>query len=288
MRQIHIEARRDGDWKKKFLGEDHYTEVVNESCEVIGPAGDRRFLLLKGALSQEKLNLAYSQIRDWKPVSDNRGNSTGSERYQRVRKDGSISKTNEADPANSGILGFYDRYPRFPFCRKCAWNQQNPSKFDLMNPLFAEVSEIFRTNWAEKWAIQAEQVSKTHPDFVIPNTVYTTVTYNRNYRTACHLDPKNLKGSVSSMAVIHDGPLRGGELILPEYGLAFQLGTGDLVFFDGTQEWHGNGPIYQLSKNATRVSLVFYYREKMIDCGSHAEELERAKNRKLGERLNDS
>jgi hypothetical protein len=51
-------------------------------------------------------------------------------------------------------------------------------------------------------------------------------------------------------------------------------------------QWHGNTPLIKEDKNATRLSLVMYYRENMIKCGTMEEEIKRAKTRKHGTKLN--
>jgi hypothetical protein len=38
-------------------------------------------------------------------------------------------------------------------------------------------------------------------------------------------------------------------------------------------------------RSVERISCVFYYRERMHDCGTAAEELERAKRRTPGQKL---
>ncbi len=56
------------------------------------------------------------------------------------------------------------------------------------------------------------------------------------------------------------------------------------MLFD-SHHMHGNTALYGKVGNYTRISLVLYYRQNMIDCGTAAQELERAKNRKLGDKL---
>ncbi len=51
-------------------------------------------------------------------------------------------------------------------------------------------------------------------------------------------------------------------------------------------EWHSNTPIIGIKGNYERISCVFYYRANMIYCGTAEEEVERAKNRKRGDRIN--
>ena len=50
-------------------------------------------------------------------------------------------------------------------------------------------------------------------------------------------------------------------------------------------EWHTNSPFEDMRVDYERISLVFYYREKMLNCKSAREEVEWAKNRKRGESL---
>lgn len=277
MRTITVSKTYADDYAKRWMNLEDVTTVVDESCRVLGPDGQTKAVLLRGAISQESIAKAWFHLKKYNPSTNNRGTASG-ESKTRIRKDGSVSKTRIGEPVNSGVIGFYDRYPRIPFCRKCAWNQQNPEKFETMIPLFQEVDKAFQEVWPEKWQIQADVRDKTHPDFVIPGTAFTTVTVNKNYRTACHLDAKNLEGSISTMLVIHDGRVEGGELILPEYDLALRFRSGDLVWFENTKMWHGNAPIKLFGEKAQRCSLVFYFRNGMQYCGSHEQELERAKS----------
>lgn len=278
MRQVKIEAKRVGDWGKKFLELSDVSTVIDESCEILGPDGRRAALLLRGAVKQETILRAWFHLRDYWPLTKNRGASTGGIRKNYLKNDGTVSKTTIAEDANSGVIGYMDRYPRMPFCRKCAWNQHHPEAFADLLPLIQEVNEAFREHWFEKWMINDNARKKTHPDFVIPQTAFTTVTVNKNYRTACHQDPKNLDGSISSMLVIHDGRISGGELVLPEFDLALRFRHGDLVWFENKEVWHGNAPIVQLQKSAQRCTMVFYFRDGMVHCGSHEQELERARS----------
>lgn len=276
LKKLQVEAKKAGDWSKKFLTLDDCSTVVDESCEIFGPDGKRAALLLRGGVSQENIAKAWHHLRTYNPSTSNRGTASGVSKL-RVRQDGSVSKTDIGETVNSGVIGFYDRYPRIPFCRKCAWNQQHPEAFETMIPLFQECSEAFKKYWPEKFQLQADVAQKTHKDFVIPGTAFTTVTVNKNYRTACHVDPRNLEESIATMLVLHDGRLDGGELILPEFDLGLRFRSGDLAWFLNTNLWHGNAPIVRYGTKSQRCSLVMYFRKGMVNCGSHEEELARAK-----------
>jgi hypothetical protein len=51
-------------------------------------------------------------------------------------------------------------------------------------------------------------------------------------------------------------------------------------------EWHSNTSFKQMRLGYERITLVFYYREKMIHCKSARDEIDWAKNRRRGESLN--
>jgi hypothetical protein len=62
---------------------------------------------------------------------------------------------------------------------------------------------------------------------------------------------------------------------LPKYGVGLNIGHGDVALFD-VHEVHGNTAPKKISYYE-RISVVCYYREKMIYCGSKEYELDRAK-----------
>jgi hypothetical protein len=65
--------------------------------------------------------------------------------------------------------------------------------------------------------------------------------------------------------------------------VAFDMQNGDVLLVD-VHQWHGNTPI-KADPGAVRLSLVMYYREKMIHCGTMEEELKRVQKRKKGDKL---
>lgn len=276
--EIQIPAKKAGDWSKQFLHLSSVSRIVDESCRIYGPDGKLAAVLMRDAIPEDDIRKAWFHLKNYNPSTGNRGTASGVSGRKRVKGDGTVSRTMILETVNSGIIGYFDRYPRTPYCRKCAWNQDNPAAFADLIPLAQNVSQAFKSAWEEKWSLQNEISVKTHPDFVIPKTVFTTITVNKNYRTAAHKDPRNLEDSIATMLVIHDGPVKGGELILPEFDLAFRFKSGDLVWFDNPNLFHGNAPIIRLGEKAQRCSLVFYFRQGMVNCGSHAEELARAKS----------
>lgn len=149
-----------------------------------------------------------------------------------------------------------------------------------------DVSALFKDSVPDRYAVQEDWVRRSQNAFIIPETVFSTLTLNKNFRTFCHKDAGDLEDGFSCLSVIRQGKYIGGNLVLPEWKIAAELDTCDVVFFQA-HEWHGNTEIEKITRNAVRCSLVYYYREKIIQCEAPETELDRAKNRTLGEKLFD-
>src|SRR5260370_825966 len=77
------------------------------------------------------------------------------------------------------------------------------------------------------YKVQKAAAERTHSEWLIPGTVSTTVTVNQNWRCACHEDDGNLQNGFSAFTCMASN-LTGGELIWPRWGVAIQLGFGDV------------------------------------------------------------
>ena len=183
----------------------------------------------------------------------------------------------EQDPeASSVVMGYFERHRHQPYCRACPFNIDYPQLFNRMNPYIQRVDEVYRKNLPDIYEIQNEAVSKTKPEWVIPGTGFTTVTINKNWRTFGHPDEGNLKGAFSAMTCMAQG-LTGGELIFPRFQCAVEWGNGDVLLTDAS-ELHGNAPFLGLPGQFERITNVLYFRERMTECGTKAEELDRLKH----------
>lgn len=287
MKSIQLSSRRNEDWGGQRITAKLVEHWVDEEAEVFKPDGSLLCRVRKNVLSKESLGKAWGVLRPLKLKSDNRGTATGLKMVNPKLKDGTVSKTNrvpDGHSINSGIIGFFDRNPRMPYCRACAWNQNHPDKWHKLLPLFKEISDCFAESVPDRYAAQKKMADQTNPDFMIPGTVFSTITVNKNWRTACHKDAGDLPEGFGVMVLIREGLFKGGELVFPDFGVGVKYDTGDVCFAD-VHEWHGNTPIVGVTKNYQRCTLICYYRKNMIGCGSAEEELERAKNRKLGDSL---
>jgi len=180
-----------------------------------------------------------------------------------------ISDTTYANVVFSGIAGWFDRYPRIPYGRATAYTQNSYDKFKLAFPFLQTLDRGFAELLPTRHAAQREAADKIDPAFLVPETVFTTITVNKTFRTAAHRDAGDFSNGLSNLLVLsNNGNFTGGYLILPEVRIAVNVRPGDLLLVNNHEYIHGNTPIEMQDEVAERVSLVCYLREKMLELGS--------------------
>lgn len=287
MKRIEVASRLNQDWSGKFVDDDSYDVLLDEDAVVHKPGGGFLLALKKRHHSPDAMKSAWSVLQGFNSISNNRGVAAGFGRVRNVKQDGTVSNTNRTPKegeVKSGTVGYMERSPRFPYCRACAWNLESPERLVSLNGICREASELYREFGGAFYEKQERHALKTHPDFIIPGTIFTTLTVNKNFRTACHKDAGNLTETLNVMSLFRTGKFSGGNIVFPDFRVAAKLDTGDCIVFDA-HEFHGNTQVVQLSKEFTRCTVVFYFREGMDLCRSAAEELEIVKRRQKGQAM---
>ncbi len=237
--------------------------------------------------------LAYENLLAAATPTDNRVSAAASHEegeeeiatVRRVKKDGTLSNQYVAKGmVNSGVAGFYDRSVRFPNCRLTAFNRHHFDKFKSAYPIIKLVDKKYRELMPAEYKKQRTIADKTAKDFVIPDTAFTTITINKNYTTAVHKDAGDFKEGFGNLVALRKGTYEGCHFVVVRWGCGFDLQNGDLLLVD-VHQWHGNTPMIKHEKDATRLSLVMYYRENMHKCGTMEEELKMVRKRKKGDKL---
>ncbi len=128
-----------------------------------------------------------------------------------------------------------------------------------------------------------EYVLKTPTD-VVP---FTTITVNRSWRTAAHIDSGDLKQGFGVLCCL--GDFEGCDLVFPRYKTAVRFREGDILLADVANQVHGNTPLLnpdgsepKPGKEPERLSCIFYYQEKMEHCLVPEEEMRVINNWKKG------
>ena len=172
-------------------------------------------------------------------------------------------------PALSGTIGFFGRDPNNNWARECSWNKKNPFLFERVLPLIKRIDAGFKAALPDRYQLQKEFVDKLDPRFVVEGTCFTTITVNKNYRTAAHRDGGDLSQGFSNISVFSNGrKFSGGHLVLPEFNVEICLKPGDLLFVANHEYIHENTAINNDDPESQRLSLVCYAREDLAFAGT--------------------
>ena len=103
--------------------------------------------------------------------------------------------------------------------------------------------------------------------------MFTTVTVNINFQTACHQDAGDLAEGFGVMTCTRAGEYTGGYLVLPQYRVAVDYGTTDVLFAD-VHLWHGNTAMKRVGNSLfNRITCVHYYRTKIANPAGFAKDI---------------
>jgi len=285
MKKITAEYKLIGTGLNNLIGtfakKEHYDHVIDYDCQVYTKTGKPVLTFVKNYIENNDLEDAYRNMKTAASATDNRGAASGGERKFAKDKDGKLTKitrtyvpgTDELLKVNSGLAGYFDRSSHLDFCRTTAFNKKHIEKFNKALPLIERVDAGFKEFVPSRYKKQKEMIMATDPNYRIGNTAFTTITINKDYRTAYHYDAGDYpKGFGNLVAYCRD--IEPMHLVLPRYGIGVHLDTNDLLLVD-VHELHGNTEFIPNGANPVRLSFVMYYRENMWKCLSPKEELKR-------------
>jgi hypothetical protein len=298
-----------------MLDETHYTTMVNSNTIMMTPARHTLFVLHKNRLSPELLDAVRPIVRKAarSPVAGgNRPYAAGAGRAIRRRKNGSLSnmtgvprpedlsdkdydRLNRARHGDFGYAKSGMRGGQLYVCRLTAYSGALPEELGLMSELAQEVAVAFRDSMVlrHRWEAQFGKASETAREFLLKTsmegyTPFTTITCNKSWQTAAHVDRGDLKQGFGVMCCL--GDFEGCDLVFPRYKLAVRYREGDILLADVANQVHGNTPL--LNQDGTvpmphrvpeRLACIFYYQEGMDDCPNSEEGRKFANNREEGD-----
>lgn len=278
----------------KCLGDEDYDALLTGPTRVTKMDDRPLCVYLPGALREVDAPGTYDILHDLhKRLSRNRGLASGSPRFGAGRKTalGGSSRT-YTRPISSAVIGAQDPQGQQRYCRLSAWTGTNMPQWRQLQPLFTEIAGHFAEQVPDRFRTQLGQAERTDPAWVIPGTPFTTITVNNSYSTGTHTDSGDLAAGFSTIACLRKGSYTGGRLVFPQFRLAVDLNHGDLILMDA-HEWHGNTLMrcqcdpgramngFCRQCGAERISVVSYFREKIVKCDSPEAE------RRKGEQYHD-
>jgi hypothetical protein len=256
-------------FKNTYVKPSQITLIINHDADVFTQDGKLLLSFRKDKLTTNKMNEFYDNVIDFAHTkTTNRGSTSGSKK-KNVWHNPKIM---------TNIIGFFDTFsPKQKYLlkqqgkqilnvRECRFNMDNPDKFKKMLPLIKEIDEYYEKYIPDNYAKQKRKANQT--PFKIPNTAFTTITTNVNFRTTIHKDKGDDSEGFGNLAVIEKGKYTGGETCLPQYGIGVDVRNNDILYMD-VHEWHGNLPIKLIDKNATRLSIVCYLRYNIWEKTKH-------------------
>jgi len=262
----------------------------------------------KNVISDDLIDIGWQSYKDLAKPSRGRGasagpiNSSGLYWSKRDLVDtkkwstgymikGKKSKMKVNNQVASNPVGFYEasnNFSKLP-CRLTHFTRCNFKKYNEGLPFIQRIDQLFQELIPNAHMKQLERANLTN-NFKIPNTSFSTVTINRNFRTALHKDAGDFKGGFGNLTVIERGKYHGGYTVFPQFGIGIDLRNNDFVAMD-VHQWHSNTELYETESDKlfnstlksefndnseigtagiyekyTRLSFVCYLREKIINC----------------------
>jgi hypothetical protein len=266
--------------KGKYLNENNYDLLITEDADGYDLNGNLLFSFRKNAIPLETLMLGVNSFKDSIELTESRGYASGSS-HKRIRKDGSVSNITVGNKVESGSVGFMDSGAMVKYCRKTAFAKNYFDKYKAGIPFVKFIDEKYKELCPDHYAKQKAIAQGTNKNYVIGDTAFTTVTVNKNFRTAVHQDAGDYPDGFGNLIAYREGDWTGGYFCLPQYKVAIDLQNTDILFVD-VHKWHGNTDFINTEEDWLRISFVIYYREYMYKCKQPAEELLKMKMDKTG------
>ena len=211
--------------------------------------------------------------------------------YLIIKKKNGVSKMKVNNQVASNPIGFYESSKNFAElpCRLTHFTRTNFKKYNDGLPFIQKIDSMFKKLIPESYENQLKRADeKKH--LKIPDTAFSTITINRNFRTALHKDAGDFSGGFGNLTVIERGKYHGGFTVFPQFGVGVDVRSGDFLAMD-VHQWHSNTEIYEteedkhynekldkvyndnpevgtvgLDKNYPRLTFVCYLREKILNC----------------------
>ena len=205
------------------------------------------------------------------------------------KPDGSLSKMKIQHSVASNPVGFFGKTNMgnpLP-CRLSYVTQNDYNTYQAGLPYVNALSESYKELVPEEFEKQMIR-SDLNPHLKIKGTPFSTVTVNRNFRTGIHKDSGDY--GFGNLSCLENGSYHGGYFVMPAFRIAVDMRSGDHLCCD-VHQYHGNTEMYEteddkiindklpniyndnlklgvkgLNNRFTRISLVCYLREDLVQC----------------------
>lgn len=272
MKKLYVDLTQSPENTKELLSQKAYENndpIVDEDTVIIDKNTDEVLLIYKD--SEESID------------------TTGMiEALSKVKF--SVNKRTNGLVTQSEIIGYRPRMVGLAgkkTCSKTAFgNKYKTIEDELFN--VAHIAEKLYGEFApSRYQNHSELAEKVRPEYLMPETHFTSGIINKNNPLKYHLDTGNFKDVFSIMLGLKKD-IKGGFLHIPELKVNLKISNGSLSMFDGQRFVHGVTPMVGTSPQSYRFTIVFYSLVQMWNCLETALEVENAKkaeDRKLAKLL---
>lgn len=266
----------------RLPSESDYRVLLTGPCRVVKPDTSPLCVYLPGVLRSEMAD-AYDVLHMLKDErTDNRGDASGTERAKR-----GAQKRTRSSLISSALVGAVDPGGIYHFCRLTSWTGTHLPEWQSLAPLLQAIDRQFVHYVPNRWERQRQAIQRVPVEWVVPQTVFTTVTVNNTYSTGVHADSGDFGPGFSTLAVLRRGDFKGGTFVFPKWQVGIDMQDGDLLLLDA-HELHGNTVLRWPDGRVTsaedlrsgmyeRISVVAYMRARMTECGTWPEEEAKAR-----------
>ena len=281
--------------------------IIKQDADIYDTEGNLLAKFRKNVFPKTVVELGWESFHQAAGASRSRGAAAGpidaKSKYWKKRKivknngwwasyeneQGKESKMRVNNTVFSSVVGYFEATPfaKVP-CRMTSYTQKFFKGYRKGIPFLQAIDRQFKKLVPAPYQAQLKRI-KTTPAYRIADTAFSSVTINRNFRTALHKDAGDFKDGYGNLTVLERGRYHGGETLFPQYGIGVDLRAGDFVAMD-VHEWHCNAPMVETADDAafnkglepvydksevgaqgederwTRISFVCYVREKLADC----------------------
>jgi hypothetical protein len=260
-------------WSNTFFSEkdikifSHNIDIYTEDNKIL-------IKFRKNIITEEESKVLFENMKSAAPKNGGRAEASGkpedgSSVYKtQVSKNGKTLRLLKKK-VRSGIAGYYDNVSMFghlrksetkTLCRETSFNKKHLNKFQKCLHIFSKIDKIYKTLAPKEYNRQLNFVNQVNEDYIIDDTVFTTITVNKNFRTALHKDKGDFKEGLGNLLVCSKGKYDGSYTLFPQYGIGIDCKNTDFMVMN-VHEWHCNS---EMTGEGDRLSFVFYAREKMV------------------------
>ena len=186
-------------------------------------------------------------------------------------ENGQVSSMRVANQVYSSVVGYINTANRHAGrCRLTEYTAKHMGNFRKGMPFIEAIDKQFAALCPEQHAAQVARANM-RPDYQIAKTAFSSITVNRNFRTALHQDDGDFKDGFGNLTVLERGSYHGGYTMFPQYGVGVDVRHGDVLLMD-VHQWHCNSPLYETEEDAAINALLEPIYRSRPETGTHGSE----------------